>query len=441
MKSALETSEDFAASTAKEGYVVRPSNGLFLKAKIRRGFYVSKVNWDELFSIQAKNLRPSPIRELMQYTKKPGMISFAGGNPDPMIFPVPEFAEASVVLGRNGMEVLQYGATDGYEPLKTFISGWMAPRMGRTTEPNELLITSGSQQGMDLLCAALIDPGDAIVVEDPTYPGAIHTMRNRGAAFITVPCDKDGMKVDLLPDAIEKGRKAGRKVKFIYSIVNFQNPSGYTLSAERRRKMLEIAERYDLIIFEDDPYGHLRFEGEHEPTIFSMDKGGRVVYACSFSKILAPGARVAWIAGPAEIIRKMTMVKQGADLCTSVVAQALVTEYCASGKMDSFLPKIVNHYKKKRDGMAEAFAKHLPKDAEYEVPKGGFFFWVRLPGIDSKALFMKAIDRGVAFVNGPAFFANGGGEDCIRTCFTFAQPDQLEEGAIRMAQAIEDLKG
>lgn len=401
---------------------------------------MSQIQWDALFSEQAKNLRPSPIRELMQYTKKPGMISFAGGNPDPWIFPVPEFAGASIVLGRDGMNVLQYGSTDGYEPLKTFVANWMAPRMGRVVEQDELLITSGSQQGMDLLCAALIDPGDAIIVEDPTYPGAIHTMRNRGAKFITVPCDEDGMQVDLLPEIIEKARRAGQKIKFIYTIVNFQNPTGATLSRERRVKLLEIAEQCDLILFEDDPYGHLRYEGEHEPTIFSMDKSGRVVYACSFSKILAPGARVAWIVGAPEIIRKMVIVKQGVDMCTSVVAQALVAQYCAEGHMDSFLPKIIAHYAKKRDGMASAFAKHLPKDAEYSVPKGGFFFWVRVPGVDTKELFMKAIERGVAFVNGPAFFANGGGNDCLRTCFTFARPADLEEGAIRLAAAIEDLK-
>jgi len=401
---------------------------------------VSQIQWDALFSDQAKNLKPSPIRELMKYTKKPGMISFAGGNPDPLIFPVPEFAGASLILGRDGMNVLQYGTTDGYEPLKNFVANWMAPRMGRVVAQDELLITSGSQQGMDLLCAALIDPGDYIVVEAPTYPGAIHTMRNRGAKFISIPCDEDGMNVDLLPDALEAAIKEGRKVKFIYSIVNFQNPTGATLSGERRKKLLEIADQYDLILFEDDPYGHLRYEGEHELTIFSMDTSGRVVYACSFSKILAPGARVAWIVGAPEIIRKMVIVKQGVDMCTSVVAQALVAQYCAEGHMDSFLPKIVAHYAKKRDGMAKAFAQYLPADAEYTIPKGGFFFWLRIPGTDTKELFMKAIEHGVAFVNGPAFFADGGGEDCLRTCFTFAQPGELEEGARRLAQAIEDIR-
>jgi 2-aminoadipate transaminase len=401
---------------------------------------MSGLNWDAFFSDQAKNIKPSPIRELLRYTKQPGIISFAGGNPDPLIFPVAEFAGASVILGRNGMDVLQYGASDGYEPLKTFISNWMAPRMGHVTGPDEILITTGSQQGMDLLCAALINPGDAIVVEDPTYPGAIHTMRNRGARFVTVPCDSDGMMTDLLPEKLREARKKGLNVKFIYSIVNFQNPSGAVLPAERRKKLIEIAKEYDLIIFEDDPYGHLRFEGEDEPTIFSMDDTCRVVYACSFSKILAPGVRVAWIAGAPEIIRKMVLVKQGADMCTSVVSQALVAQYCTEGHLDRFLPKIIKHYSQKCEGMAEAFMKHLPPEVEYSVPKGGFFFWLRVPDVDTKELFLRGIERGIAFVNGPAFYANGGGEDCLRTCFTFASQADLDEGAARLALAIKDMR-
>jgi 2-aminoadipate transaminase len=399
---------------------------------------VSDFNPETMFSELALNMKPSPIRELMPMIKKPGMISFAGGNPDPRIFPIAEFYESSSVLKKNGEEILQYGATDGYEPLKTFIARWMASRMGRETLPEEMLITSGSQQGMDLLCAALVNPGEYILTEDPTYPGAIHTMRNRGAGFITVPCDRDGMIVDNLPGIIEEARSSGKKIKFIYCIVNFQNPSGCTLSAARRKQLLDTARKYNLIIFEDDPYGHLRYEGKHIPTIFSMDTDGRVIYACSFSKILAPGARVAWIAGRKEIIRKMIMVKQGADLCTSVVAQALVAEYCENGHLDGFLPKIVSHYRGKRDGMAEAFRKYLPKNVEYEVPHGGFFFWLRIPGIDTQKLFLKAVDRGVAFVHGRAFYANGGGDDCLRTCFTFAGADDLQEGARRLRDAIDD---
>ena len=401
---------------------------------------MSRMTWDSHLSDVAKNLRPSPIRELLKLTKRPGMISFAGGNPDPAIFPVEQFSEASGILAQRGREVLQYGPTEGFEPLKDFLAQWMAPRMGRVTAPEEMLITSGSQQGMDLLAAVLLNPGDSVLVEDPTYPGALHTLRNRGARFVTVPCDAEGMRVDLLPEILDRAKAEGHRVKFLYSIVNFQNPSGATLSAPRRRALLDLARDRDLVLFEDDPYGHLRYDGASDPTIFSQDTEGRVVYACSFSKILAPGSRVAWMVGDPELIRRMVMVKQGNDLCTSVVAQALVYEYCHLGHLDGFLPKILKHYSVKRDGMAEAFRKHLPAEAEYHVPAGGFFFWMRLPGVDTKELFLKAVDRGVAFVTGPSFFANGGGEDCLRLCFSFAQPEELEEGAVRLAEAIRDLK-
>jgi len=401
---------------------------------------VSQQVWENLYSDMARALRPSPIRELMKYTKKPGMISLAGGNPDPRIFPVEEFQEASAILGERGRDVLQYGTTGGYEPLKEFISEWMAPRMGRTVSSEEMLITTGSQQVMDLLGAVLLNPGDAVVVEEPTYPGATHVLRNRQASFVTVPCDKEGMRVDLLPEKLDRAAAEGKKVKFIYSIVNFQNPSGYTLSAARRKMLLDVALCRGIPILEDDPYGHLRFEGEHEPTLFSMDTEGIVAYACSFSKILAPGTRVAWVTGPKDVIRKMVMVKQGSDLCTSTVSQALVYEYCRLGHMERFLPKIIDHYRKKRDAMEKAFRKHLPEDTLYETPEGGFFYWLTLPGIDSRELFGKAIDEGVAFVVGDAFFPNGGGAENIRACFTFAAEDELEEAAIRLARAIKKMK-
>ncbi|MFP4481764.1 MAG: PLP-dependent aminotransferase family protein [Thermovirgaceae bacterium] len=398
---------------------------------------MSQQVWENLYSNVAKALKPSPIRELMKYTKKPGMISLAGGNPDPRIFPVPEFQEAAAIIGERGRDVLQYGTTGGYEPLKDFISEWMAPRMGRKVSSDELLITTGSQQVMDLFAAVLLNPGDAVVVEEPTYPGATHVLRNRQASFVTVPCDKDGMRVDLLPEKLDHAAAEGKKVKFIYSIVNFQNPSGYTLTAARRKELLAVASRYGIPILEDDPYGHLRFESEHEPTLFSMDTAGIVAYACSFSKILAPGTRVAWVVGPEHVIRKMVMVKQGSDLCTSTVSQAIVYEYCRLGHMETFLPKIIDHYRKKRDAMERAFRKHLPENALYETPEGGFFYWLTLPGIDSRELFSKAIDEGVAFVVGDAFFPNGGGAENVRTCFTFAAEDELDEAAQRLARAIE----
>jgi 2-aminoadipate transaminase len=312
--------------------------------------------------------------------------------------------------------------------------------MGRTPDPEEMLITTGSTQIVDLLCWALIDKGDCIICEEPTFLGATLTMYNHGAEFLTVPCDEKGMKVELLPEIIEKANKQGKKIKFIYTIVNFHNPLGCDLSVERRKKLLEIAEEHNLVILEDDPYGYVRFDGEDPPTIYSMDTTGRVLFACSFSKILAPGTRVAWCVGDSELIRKMTVFKQGVDVCSSVVAQAMVYEYCRLGHLDAFLPKIVDHYRKKRDAMEEAFRTYLPEDqVRYQTPKGGFFYWLETPNVQAKELFDKAIEKKVAFVLGEPFYPNGGGAHNFRMCFTFASPEQTEEGISRLGDAIREL--
>ena len=231
--------------------------------------------------------------------------------PDPEIFPVDLFYEAAGILKTQGRDVLQYGTTEGYPPLKEFLRSWTAPRMGRTLEDEELLITAGSSQVSDLLCWSLINPGDLILLEDPSFLGVFLNMHNHGAQFLPVPCDEEGMMVDRIPELVETAQRQGKKVKLCYTIANFHNPLGCTLSLERRRKLLEIAHRYGFPILEDDPYGYVRFDGEHLPTLFSLDNRGVVVYGGSFSKILAPGTRVGWCAGNREIIRKMAVFKQG----------------------------------------------------------------------------------------------------------------------------------
>ena len=395
---------------------------------------------ESLYSQATFNLKPSPIREMLHLIRRPGMISFAGGMPDPEIFPVEQFKEAAGILDREGKDVLQYGTTEGYLPLKEFLAEWTAPKMGRKLATDEILITTGSTQIVDLLSWVLIDKGDWVICEEPTFLGATLTMRNHGASFLTVPCDENGMKVDMIPEMVEKARKEGKKVKFIYTIVNFHNPLGCDLSLERRKKLIEIAEKYNLLILEDDPYGYVRFDGEEIPSIFSMDTSGRVVFACSFSKILAPGTRVAWCAGNKEIIRKMTVFKQGVDVCTSVVAQAMVYEYCRLGHLDSFLPKIIDHYRKKRDAMEEAFRKYLPQgEVKWLTPRGGFFYWLETPKVKAKDLFEKAVEKKVAFVLGEPFFPNGGGEHNFRMCFTFASKEQTEEGISRLGEALREL--
>ncbi|MDO9508001.1 MAG: PLP-dependent aminotransferase family protein, partial [Thermovirgaceae bacterium] len=366
---------------------------------------------NHLLSHSAKNIKPSPIREILHLIRKPGMISFAGGMPDPEIFPIAQFYEAASIIAREGKDILQYGTTEGYPPLKEFLCEWTAPKMGRKILPDEILITAGSSQVIDLLCWTLLDKGDHVICEEPTFLGATGTMCNHGAEFLTVPCDGNGMMVDLLPDIIESAISEGKRIKFIYTIVNFHNPLGCDLSLERRKKLLDIAKRYGIYILEDDPYGYVRFEGEDTPSIFSMDRDGIVVFACSFSKILAPGTRVAWCAGHKDIIRKMAIFKQGADTCTSVVAQAIVWEYCRLGHLDAFLPKIIDHYRKKRDHMEAAFKSSLPLDRiSWLKPKGGFFYWMTtIPGIPADRLLERSLEKKVAFVLGNAFYPKGVG--------------------------------
>ncbi len=397
--------------------------------------------WEQCLSNASLALQPSPIREMLHVIRKPGMISFAGGMPDPAIFPVEEFSECSSILEREGRDVLQYGTTEGYTPLKEFLATWLTPRLGRIPKMEEILITTGSTQVVDLLNWATINEGDAVIVENPTFLGSTLNMHNHGAHFLTISCDAEGMLVEELPELIEKARQRGQKVRYIYCIVNFHNPLGCTLSLERRKRLLEISQHYGVPILEDDPYGYVRFDGEHLPSLYSLDTSQGVLYAGSFSKILAPGTRIAWCVGPADIIRKMTVFKQGTDVCSSVVTQALVYEYCQKGYLDSFLPKIIDHYRKKRNAMEEAFATYIPKgEASWVMPEGGFFYWLNTPVIPVDALFDKAIEKKVAFVKGQPFYPMGdGGDHSFRMCYTFASPEQIEEGCSRLGTAMKEL--
>jgi len=403
------------------------------------------VEFEYRYSERATAMRPSPIRELFKMIQRPGMISFAGGLPDPAIFPVSEFAQCSEVLLAKGEEALQYGATEGYRPLVLEIARRMEPLLGRPIAPEEIVVSSGSQQVMDMLARVLLDPGDVVVAEAPTYPGALHTFRAAGARFVLVPCDDDGMRTERLADAIEGARAAtGRLPKLIYTIINYSNPSGACLAKRRRRQLAEVSDRFGVPVLEDDPYGELRYAGERIPTLFSMAPGG-VVYASSFSKVLAPGVRVAWAVGDAGLIRKMVIAKQGMDLCTSVVAQVLVAEYCRRGHLDGHLGKIRAHYSAKAAAMGSALRAHLPAgEVSFAEPTGGFFFWVRLTG-DGQELFRRAVEEGVAFLPGDTCFPEAAetvgephdGRRFARLCFTFAQPPEIVEGAKRLARALQ----
>jgi 2-aminoadipate transaminase len=399
------------------------------------------------FSGLAGKMQPSPIRELFKMTQQPGMISFAGGLPDPDTFPVEGFASCADVLARDGRTVLQYGASEGYPPLREAIIEMMTRRLDYGPQPGELLVTSGSQQAVDLIARALLDPGDVVVVEAPTYPGTLHCLRNAGARFATIPSDGDGMQVDALPELVARTRETiGHRPKLIYTVPDFCNPSGACMSLERRRRLVELAADLEIPIFEDDPYGRLRFSGEPLPTLKSLvGDASHVVYASSFSKVLAPGVRVAWTVAAPELVRAMVLMRQGEDLCTSTVTQALVAEYCVRGLLEEHLQHIVDTYARKSRAMQTALEDHLPQGAaSWHEPQGGFFFWLQLADGDSRSLFDRAVEAKVAFVPGGAFYPDaeeqiGGvltGNAFARLCFTFADDNAIDEGCRRLGGVL-----
>lgn len=397
------------------------------------------------YSAVARNARPSPIRELFRVIGRPGMISLAGGLPDPSAFPVDPFLDCTEVLEDWAATALQYGATEGYGPLVEWIVDRVAGRTGTRLEPADVLVTTGSQQVMDLLARVLLDPGDVVVVEAPTYPGALHTFRNVGARFAQVPCDDSGMQFEALDEVVRTVRRdAGSPPKLIYTIVNFSNPSGACLTEERRRRLVEYAASTGIPILEDDPYGDLRYVGAPLAPLFGRDPASGVIHAGSFSKILAPGVRLAWAVGDADLIRRMAILKQGVDLCTSTLDQVLVAEYCRRGHLDRHLERMRDHYRVKRDAMADALARNLSgTPAIWHDPEGGFFFWLDL-GQDSGPVFDRALEEGVAFLPGRVFFPDADetvgrafpGNRYARLCFTFAAPEQIGEGCGRLARAL-----
>ena len=398
--------------------------------------------WRDHFSCVAKNLRPSPIRELLNVVKQPGMISLAGGMPAPEVFPIDEFYEGVGILKKEGKELLQYGTTEGDPRLRAFIAHWLKDSLGREVGMDEIILTTGSQQVLDLLAWAMLDPGDVIITEDPTYLSAISVFENHGAAFETVPVDADGMVVEKIPEAIERAQKSGRKVKLIYTIVNFQNPAGTTMSLARRKELVAISEKYGVPVLEDDPYGYIRYDGEHLPSVFSFAPKGNVLYTSTFSKIVSPGTRTGWVIGDKAIIRQMAVFKQFADLCSSPMTQALLYEYCNKGHLVRHIPKIIDNYRVKRDAMEEGLKKHLaPRGVQWVKPEGGFFYWVDFGAIDSVELVKRALEKKVAFLPAEPFCVNPSiARRYGRLNFTYSSPEILEEGIRRLGEAVDEMR-
>jgi 2-aminoadipate transaminase len=372
--------------------------------------------WDQRFAQRTQQMTSSVIREILKITAQPDVISFAGGLPSPEVFPVKEFAAAcDVVLSENAAEALQYGLTEGYTPLRQLLAGW-AQREGVKVTIDNVLVTSGSQQALDLLGRILINPGDHILVESPTYLGALQAWSAYGAEYVAVPSDENGMITDELESALRAGPK------LIYVLPNFQNPTGVTLSLERRKRIIELADRYGVPIVEDDPYGQLRFEGKNLPSVMALDAqmrgecaecySGNVIYLSTFSKILAPGLRLAWVIAPPQVIFRLAQAKQGADLHTATFTQMVAYQVAREGFIDSHTELIRRVYREHRDIMLEAMEKEFPKGIHWTRPQGGLFLWVTLPeGNDAAKLLPAAVEKKVAYVPGSPFFPHGGGEN------------------------------
>jgi 2-aminoadipate transaminase len=383
----------------------------------------------------------SAIRELLKLTEDPEIISFGGGMPAPDVFPITEFREACErVLMDFGPQSLQYGATDGYMPLREMIARHSA-RFGIEVTPENILITSGSQQALDLLGKVLINPGDRILVESPTYLGALQAWSAYGAEYVTVPMDEYGMVTEALEDALRSGPK------FIYVLPNFQNPTGVTLSLERRKQLIELADRYGVPIVEDDPYGQLRYEGENLPSVVNLDSEfrdnchvcyrGNVIYLSTFSKILAPGLRLAWVVAPPEVIRKLVQAKQGADLHTATFNQLVAYEISHGGFLDRHIEVIRKVYNERRNVMLAALDGYFPPGVEWTHPEGGLFLWASLPGgMNTATILRDAIAEKVAYVPGYSFFPCGGGENTMRLNFSYANPKKIQEGIARLGKVL-----
>ena len=404
------------------------------------------TDYNRFLSRAAGAMQGSAIRRMgMVLAQKRDIISFAPGYPAADMFPWTEFQEiARELLVGADPSVLQYGPTRGYRPLLETIAEIMAER-GGPTALERLLVTTGSQQGLDLVARVLLDPGDVVLVELPTYTGAITAFRNVQAQMVGVPQQADGIDLGALDDLFQDLVARGRRVRFVYVVPNFQNPTGLLIGLEKRRALLEWASRRDMLIVEDDPYRELFFEdsaGEHDVRPLKADDvEERVVYLSSFSKTLAPGFRVAWIDAAAPIASKLEMAKQSEDLLTGSLDQRIVYEACRRGLLQRQLPLLRRHYQEKRDVMVDALHSAFGDDLSWLPPRGGFFLWATLPfGVDADRLVPRAIDHGVIYVAGEAFFVNGAGQNLVRLSFSSPAPDQIREGVTRLAAAVREEK-
>ena len=384
-------------------------------------------------------MKSSAMRDLMAVTARPEVISLAGGLPDTSSFPPETFAAIAQRIARESCaKALQYGPTEGLDETRDCIVEVMQAE-GIRVDRDDLIVTTGGQQVIDLVTKTLIDPGDVIVAEAPTYPGAVPTFSSYEAEVVQIDIDADGMRIDLLEERLEALEREGRRPKFIYTIPSFQNPAGVTMSLERRQRLVEVAAEREILVLEDNPYGLLRYEGQPLPPLRALDGGVYVMYLGTFSKILSPGIRLGWVAAPAPVLEKINLGKQAADLCTSTLSQLMVQAYFEEARWRDYVESLTEIYRARRDTMLDALAEFFPPEAEWTRPGGGLFIWATLPDfIDTTDLLARALRDNVAFVPGEAAYLDGRGRNAMRLNFSASDEESIREGIRRIGKVVRE---
>ena len=391
--------------------------------------------WTGRYSDRIEHMRSSAVRDLFAAASRSDIISLSGGMPDISKLPLDKVAKAaSDTIQKEGIGALQYGSTDGRVQTKEVIIEIVA-ELGLRVKPEDILLTEGAQQALDLLGRIFINPGDVVITEGPTYLGALQAFSASQPEIHTIEMDEEGIRCDLLEEELKKLGKQG--AKFIYVIPNFQNPSGVTMSAARRHRLLELSHEYDIPVIEDDPYGRLRYEGGHMIPLKALDD--EVIYLGTVSKIFAPGLRTGWVIAPQPILHKLNLAKQGADLCSSALNQVMVEHYFHDTPWHKTLQKAVDAYAIRRDAMLEALEEYFPPEATWTHPEGGFFVWVTLPPyVDTDQMLSVALEHGVTYVPGSGCFPDGKGKNSMRIAFCYEEPDKIREAISRLASVINE---
>ncbi len=401
------------------------------------------IDWVKNYSINARRMKKSAIREILKLTNRPEIISFAGGLPAPETFPIDEVIDiVDTVMKREGKKALQYGPTDGYPAFVDQLIKWEKKMNGLDLTAANILPTTSSQQALDLIAKILVDPSDPVIVERPTYLGGLSAFNQYGARFVGVPMDEDGtgLNVSDLEVKLQELKDDGEHYKFVYVVPDFQNPSGITISQEKRKRILELSDEYKFVLLEDSPYRELRFEGEAPDMMYKMDTSGNVVTLHTMSKTFAPGFRIGWVVGPEEFIDKLNTAKQASDLCTPSFTQSITAEFMARGLLEKNIERARILYKKKKHLMIDALEQFMPQHEHinWTNPEGGLFLWITLPEyFDTDKMFFEAVDKKVAYIKGSAFDCYHKMKNTMRMNFSYPSEEQIEVGMKRLADLIK----